>query len=73
MYGKYENINYNNYDSDSGPGQQLHSRSSPGDLAVVERQTNVKFSQNCKFGQNGKLGHSCVRDCVIVHLGLNLR
>ena len=24
------------YDSDSGPGQQLHSRSSPGDLAVVE-------------------------------------
>ena len=31
------------YDSDSGPGQQLHSQ----------------FSQNGKFGQNGKLGHSC--------------
>ena len=28
--GKYENINYN-YDSDSGPGQQLHSWSSPGE------------------------------------------
>ena len=40
---------------------------------MVERQRNVKFSQNCKFGQSGKLGHSCVRDCVIVHLGLNLR
>ena len=24
------------YDSDSGPGQQLHSHSSPRDLAVVE-------------------------------------
>ena len=40
------------YDSDSGPGQQLHSRSSPG-------ERNGKFSQNGKFGQNGKLGHSC--------------
>ena len=40
------------YDSDSGPGQQLHSRSSPG-------ERNRKFSQNGKFGQNGKLGHSC--------------
>ena len=37
---------------------------------MVERQRNVKFSQNCKFGQNSKLAHSCVRDCVIVHLGL---
>ena len=66
------------YDSDSGPGQQLHSRSSPGDLAVVEGQ------RNGKFGQNGKLGHSCVRvtkgrfygsqvrDHVIVHLGFNV-
>ena len=60
MCGKYENINYN-YDSGSGPGQQLHSQSSPGDLAVVEGQKNGKFSQNSKFGQNGKLGHSCVR------------
>ena len=40
------------YDSDSGPGQQLHSRSSPG-------ERNGKFSQNGKFVQNGKLGHSC--------------
>ena len=31
------------YDSDSGPGQQLHSRSSP------------KFSQNGKFVQNVRL------------------
>ena len=46
MCGKYENINYN-YDNDSGPGQQLHSRSSPG-------ERNGKFSQNGKFGQNGK-------------------
>ena len=66
------------YDSDPGSGQQLYSRSSPGDLAVVEWQ------RNGKFGQNGKLGHSCVRvtkgrlydsrvrDHVIVHLGLNV-
>ena len=37
------------YDSDSGPGKQLHSRSSSG-------ERNGKFSQNGKFGQNGKLG-----------------
>ena len=65
------------YDSDSGPGQQLHSRSSPG-------ERNGKFSQNGKFYQNGKLDHSCVRVTksrlydsrvryhVIVHLGLNV-
>ena len=65
------------YDSDSGLGQQLHSRSSPG-------ERNGKFSQNGKFGQNGKLGHSCtnltkgklygsrVSDHAIVHLGLNV-
>ena len=65
------------YDSDSGPGQQLHSQSLPGYLAGVEGQRNGKFNQN------GKLGHSCVRvmkgrlydsrvrDHVIVHLGLN--
>ena len=34
------------YDSDSGPGQQLHSRSSPG-------------KRNGKFSQNGKFSHSC--------------
>ena len=68
------------YDSDSGPGQQLHSRSSPG-------ERNGMFSQNGKFVQNGKfgkLGHSCTNetkgklygsrdsDHAIVHLGLNL-
>ena len=63
------------YDSDSGPSQQLHSRSSPG-------ERNGKFSQNGKFG---KLGHSCTyvtkgklydsqdSDHAIVHLGLNVR
>ena len=72
------------YDSDSGPGQQLHSQSSLGDLAAAEGQRNSKFSLNGKFGQNGKLGHSCVRvtkgrlydsrvrDRVIVHLDLNV-
>ena len=29
------------YDSGSGPGQQLHSLSSPGDLSVVEGQRMV--------------------------------
>ena len=67
------------YDSDSGPGQQFHSWSSPG-------ERNGKFSQNGKFGQNGKLGHSRtnvtkgklygsrprVSDHAIVHLGLNI-
>ena len=68
------------YDSDSGPGQQVHFQFSPGDLAAVEGQRNGKFSQNGKVGENGKLGHSCVRvtkeklydsrvrDHVIVHL-----
>ena len=72
------------YDSDSGPGQQLHSQFSHGDPAEVERQRCGKFSQNGKFGQNGTLGHSCVRvtkgrdydsrvsDHAIVHLGLNV-
>ena len=46
------------YDSDSGPGQQLNSQSSPGDLAVDEGQRNGKFSQNGRFGQNGKLVRS---------------
>ena len=49
------------YGSESGPGQQLHSQSSHGDLATVEGQRNGKFSQNGKFGQKSKLGHSCVR------------
>ena len=62
------------YDSDSGPGQQLHSRSSPG-------ERNGKFSQNGQFGQNG---HSCTNvtkgklygsldsDHAIVHLSLKI-
>ena len=33
------------YDSDSGPGQQLHSQSSHGDLAVIETQRNGKLRQ----------------------------
>ena len=65
------------YDSDSGPGQQLHSRSSPG-------ERNSKFSQKGKFSQNGKVGHSCTNvtkgklygsrdsDHAIVDLGLNV-
>ena len=69
------------YDSGSGPSQQLHSQSSPGDLAVAEGQRNGRFNLNGKFVQNGKFGHSCVRvtkgkfygsqvrDHVIVHLG----
>ena len=44
------------YDSGSGPGQQLLSQSSPGDLAVAEGQRNGKFNLN------DKLGHSCVSD-----------
>ena len=71
------------YDSDSGPGQQLHSRSSPGERNGKFSQ-NGKFVQNGKFGRNGKLGHSCtnvtkgklydsrVSDHAIVHLGLNV-
>ena len=71
------------YDSDSGPGQQLHSRSSPGERNSKFSQ-NGKFVQNGKFGQNGKLGHSCTNvtkgklygswdsDHAIVHLGLNV-
>ena len=52
------------YDSDSGPGQQLHSRSSPGERNGKFSQNgkfgqNGKLGQNGKFGQNGKLGHSC--------------
>ena len=74
----------NNCNSGSGLGQQLHSQSSFGDLAVAERQKNGKFSLNGKFGQNGKFGHSCVRvtkgklydsrvrNHIIVHLGLNV-
>ena len=72
------------YYSGSESGQQLHFQSSPGAVAMAEGQRNGKFSFNVKFGQNVKLGHSCVRvtngrlcdsrvrDCVIVHLGLNV-
>ena len=37
------------YDSDSGPGQQLYSQSSSGDLAVAEGQRNGKFGLNDKL------------------------
>ena len=47
--GMWEIQRHKLYDSDTGPGQQLHSWFSPG-------ERNGKFS---KFGQNGKLGHSC--------------
>ena len=47
----WEILKHKLYDSDSGPGQQLHSQSSRG-------ERNGKFSQS---GKNGKLGHSCVR------------
>ena len=69
--------NYN-YDSDSGPGQQLYSQSSPGNMAVVKGKRNGKFSQNGKLGHScvrvikGKLYDSWVRDHDIVHLGLNV-
>ena len=36
------------YDGDSGPSQQLHSRSSPGE-------------RNGKFSQNGEFDHSCTK------------
>ena len=51
-YIHYRHMGNTKTDSDSGPSQQLHARSSPG-------ERNGKFSQNGKFGQNGKLGHSC--------------
>ena len=66
------------YDSDSGSGQQLHSQSSPGDVA------GAKGQRNCKFSLNGKLGLSCARVTKsrlndsrvkdhVVHLGKQLR
>ena len=59
------------YDSDSGPGQQLHSQSSPG-------ERNGKFSHNGKLGRScsnvtkGKLNGSRIGVHAIVHLGLNV-
>ena len=44
------NTKHKLYESDSGPGQQFHSQSSTGNLAVVQGQRNGKFSQNGKFG-----------------------
>ena len=48
------------YDSDSGPGLQLHTQCSPG-------ERNGKFSQNGNFGQNGMSGQKGK-----VHLGPNV-
>ena len=76
-------IRKHKFDIDSGPGQQLHSRSSPGERNGKFSQ-NGKFVQNGKFGQNVKLGHSCTNvtkgklygsrdsDHAIVPLGLNV-
>ena len=62
-----------NYDSDSGPGQQFHSQSSPGDLTAVEGLRNINtFSQTSKLGHprvratKGRLYESRVRDHVNV-------
>ena len=41
----WEILKHKLYDSDSGPGQQLHSQSSHGDLAVIETQRNGKLRQ----------------------------
>ena len=52
MFGKYENINYNNYyDSDSGSGLQLHTQSSSGErngkfvrmVSLVKMVSSVKM------------------------------
>ena len=59
---KYKNIIY---DSDSGPGQQLHSQSSPG-------EKNGKLGHSCTNVTKGKLYGSWVNDHAIVHLGLNV-
>ena len=72
MFGKYENINYNYYDSDSGSGLQLRTQSSPGEMSGKFSQNgkfgqNGKFSQNSKFGQNGMSGQKGK-----VHLGPNV-
>ena len=56
MFGKYENINYNYYDSDSG-SVQLHTQSSPGERSGKFSQ-NGKFGKNGKFSQNGKFGQN---------------
>ena len=56
------------YDIDSGPGQQLHSQSSPGrDLGIW---LWLKGKRNDKFSLNGKLGHSCVSCARVTIKGL---
>ena len=53
------------YDSDSGSGLQLHTKSSPG-------ERSGKFSQNGKFGQNGKFSQNGMSgQKAKVHLGPN--
>ena len=54
------------YDSDSGSGLKLHTRSPPG-------ERNGKFSQNGKFGQNGKFSQNGISGQKgKVHLGPNV-
>ena len=69
VLGKHENINY--YDCASGPGQQLHSQSSLGEMAVVEGQRNGKLCHSCVRVMKEKLYEPWVSDHV-VHLGLNV-
>ena len=51
------------YDSDSGPSQQLHYRSSPG-------ERNGKLGHSCTNVTKAKPYDSRDSDHVIVHLGL---
>ena len=65
VWGIWKNKLYN---SDSGPGQQLHSQSSAGDLAVVEGQRNGKWGHSRVRVMKSRLYECRVRDHVIVHL-----
>ena len=60
MFGKYIRKHKLYYDSDSGSGLKLHTKSFPG-------ERSGKFSQNGKFGQNGMSGQKGK-----VHLGPNV-
>ena len=47
-------------------------QSSPGDMAVVERQRNGMLGHSCVRVTKSRLYGSRVRDHVVVHLGLNV-
>ena len=60
------------YDSDSGSGLQLCTRSSPGERSGKFNR-NGKFGQNGKFSQNGKFGQNGMSGQKgKVHLGPNV-